>query len=65
MENVKAPKDYLLASIDVKSLFTNAPHDKTVEFALKRICIEREIETSISRVDVKDLQHFCAAMKPI
>lgn len=57
MENVKAPKDYLLALIDVKSLFTNVPHDKTIEFALKRICIEREIEASISRADMKDLQH--------
>ena len=43
MKNVKFPKDHIFASFDLKSMFTNLSLDETINFALKRIYIEREV----------------------
>lgn len=53
-ENVKFPKDHILASYDVKSISTNFSWDEAIEFALKRMYAEREIERSISRLHMKN-----------
>ena len=49
------PDDYKLISFDVTSLFTNVPLDYTINIILKRISDQRELETKISRKEMKDL----------
>ena len=42
-----------MVSFDVKSLFTNAPLEKTIEITLERIYESKEINTSISKKEMK------------
>ena len=44
---------YKMVSFDVKSLFTNAPLEKTIEITLERIYESKEINTSISKKEMK------------
>ena len=53
------PDDYKLISFDVTSLFTNVPLDYTINIILKRIYDQRELETKISRKEMKDLLLLC------
>ena len=45
--------------IDVSSLFTNVPLDYTIDVILRRIYTEREIETNITKKELKDLLILC------
>ena len=49
------PDDYKQISFDVTLLFTNVPLDYTINIILKRISDQRELETKISRKEMKDL----------
>ena len=53
------PVDYKLVSFDVTSLFTNVSLDYTINIILKRIDDQRELETNISRKEMKDLLILC------
>ena len=53
------PDDYKLISFDVTSLFTNVELDYTINITLKRIYDQRELETKISRKEMKDLLLLC------
>ena len=54
------PRDnYKLISFDVTSLFTNVLLDYTVSIILKRIYDQRELETKISRKEMKDILLLC------
>ena len=44
---------YKMVSFDVKSLFANAPLEKTIEITLERIYESKEINTSISKKEMK------------
>ena len=46
-------------SFDVTSLFANAPLDETIEIILRRVYIDKEINTNIPRKEVKELLHLC------
>ena len=50
---------YKMVSFDVKSLFTNASLEKTVKITLKRIYERKEINTSISKKEMKQLLTLC------
>ena len=53
MKNVKLPDGHQLISFDVKSLFSNVPLQKTIDIILKRIYENKEINTAISKKDIK------------
>ena len=46
-------------SFDVSSLFTNVPLDYTIDIILRRIYIDKEINTKISREEMKELLLLC------
>ena len=48
-----------MISVDVSSLFTMVPLDYTIDLTLKRIYGDKEIETEISRNDMKNLLLLC------
>ena len=53
-----------MKSFDVKSLFISVPLEETINVALDRIYHRKEIETSISKNDMRNLLctknvHFC------
>ena len=51
----RVPSSYKMISFDVSSLFTMVPLDYTVDLTLKRIYGDKEIESEISRKDMKNL----------
>ena len=55
----KVPSSYKMISFDVTSLFTMVPLDYTIDLALKRIYDNKEIKTTISRTDMKNLLLLC------
>ena len=59
IKNVKVSDGHQLILFDVKSLFTNAPLQKTIDIVLKRIYENKEINTSISKKDMKDMLILC------
>ena len=59
IKNVKIPDGHQLISFNVKSLFTNVPLQKTIDIILKRIYENKEINTSISKKDMKDMLILC------
>ena len=59
IKNVKISDGHQLISFDVKSLFTNVPLQKTIDIILKRIYENKEINTSISKKDMKDMLILC------
>ena len=46
-------------SFDVTSLFTDVPLDETIEIILRRVYIDKEINTNILKKEVKELLHLC------
>ena len=46
-------------SYDVKALFTNVPLDYTINIILRKIYNNHEIDTNISKKEVKDLLILC------
>ena len=54
------PKDnYKLGSFDLSSLFINVPLDYTINVILRRVYTQREIETNITKKELKDLLILC------
>ena len=51
----RVPTSYKMISFDISSLFTMVPLDYTIDLTLKRIYGNKEIETKISRKDMKNL----------
>ena len=48
-----------MISFDVKSLFTSAPLEETINVALNRINHRKEIETSINKNEMRNLLLMC------
>ena len=46
---------YQMVSSDVKSLFTNVPLDRTIDIVLRRIYDKHELQTPITRSEMKEL----------
>ena len=53
------PTGYQMVSFDVKSLFINVPLDRTINIILKRIYNNKELETSITRNEMKEMLILC------
>ena len=56
----KVPSNYKMISFDVISLFTNFRIDVTIEIILKRIYKRKEINTSFTKQELKELILLCA-----
>ena len=48
-----------MISFDVKSLFTNVPLDKTIDYILKKVYDEKKIQTNIPKTVLKELLYLC------
>ena len=60
LKRLHVPGDnYKLVSFDVSSLFTNVPLGYTIDVTLRRIYTQREIETNITKKELKDLLIIC------
>ena len=61
MEHIKTtiPRGYHLISFDLISLFTNVPLDASIYIVLKRIYDNREINTGITKREMKELIKLC------
>ena len=55
----EVPDGYQMVSFDVKSLFTNVPLDRTIDTVLRRIYHKHELQTSITRSEMKELLILC------
>ena len=56
-ENIQ--KDYKMVSFDVKSLFMNVPLDRTINIILKRIYDQAELQTFLTRSELKEMLLLC------
>ena len=59
IRNLKIPNNHKVISFDVKALFTNVPLDYTINLILRRIYDNHEIDTNISKKEMKDLLILC------
>ena len=59
LKTEKIPKRFKMISFDVKSLFTNAPLEETIDIILNKIYDEKKIETNIPGNIMKDLLYLC------
>ena len=55
----QVPDGYKMVPFEVKLLFTNAPLEKTTEITLGRIYERKEINTLISKKEMKQLLTLC------
>ena len=53
------PARYEMVSFDVESLFSNVPLDRTIELILRRIYDHKELETSITKSEIKEMLTLC------
>ena len=51
----KVPSNYEIIPFEVISLFTNVPEDATIDIILKRIYERKEINTSFTKQELKEL----------
>ena len=59
VKSKNVPNGYQMVSFDVKSLFTNVPLDRTIDIVLRRIYDKHELQTSITRSEMKELLILC------
>ena len=55
----QVPDGYKIVSFDVNSLFTNVPLAKTIEITLERIYERKEINSSITKKEMKQPLMMC------
>ena len=59
VKSKEVPNGYQIVSFDGKSLFTNVPLDRTMDIILRRIYDKHELQTSITRSEMKELLMLC------
>ena len=55
----EVPNGYQIVSFDVKSLFINVSLDRRIDIVLRRIYDKHELQTSITRSEMKELLILC------
>ena len=59
VKNERIPQGFSIVSFDVKSLFTSVPLEKTIDIALERIYLRKEIVTILTKNEMKNLLILC------
>ena len=59
VKSKEVPNGYQMVSFDVKSFFSNVPLDRTIEIVLRGIYDKHELQTSITRSEMKELLILC------
>ena len=59
MKNERISQGFSIVSFDVKSLFTSVPLEKTIDIALERIYLRKEIVTILTKNEMKNLLILC------
>ena len=59
VKNKRIPQGFSMVSFDVKSLFTSVPLEKTIDIALERIYLRKEIVTILTKNEMKNLLILC------
>ena len=59
VKNERIPQGFSMVSFDVKSLFTSVPLEKTIDIALERIYLRKEIATILTKNEMKNLLILC------
>ena len=59
VKNERIPQGFNMVSFDVKSLFTSVPLKKTIDIAFERIYLRKEIETILTKNEMKNLLILC------
>ena len=59
VKSKEVPNGYQIVSFDVKSLFINVPLDRRIDIVLRRIYDKHELQTSITRSEMKELLILC------
>ena len=59
VKNERIPQGFNIASFDVKSLFTSVPLKKTIDIAFERIYLRKEIESILTKKEMKNLLILC------
>ena len=55
IQKKQVPDEYKMVSFDVASLFTNVSLEETIEIVLKRVYVNKEITTDISKQQMNEL----------
>ena len=64
VKNERIPQGFSMVSFDVKSLFTSVPLEKTIDIALERIYLRKEIVTILTKNEMKNLLIICTKKCP-
>ena len=59
VKNERIPQGFSIVSFDVKPLFTSVPLEKTIDIALERIYLRKEIATILTKNEMKNLLILC------
>ena len=59
VKNERISQGFSIVSFDVKSLFTSVPLEKTIDIALERIYLRKEIVTILTKNEMKNLLILC------
>ena len=59
VKNERIPQGFSMVSFDVKYLFASVPLEKTIDIALERIYLWKEIETISTKNEMKNLLILC------
>ena len=59
IQKQNVPDRYKMGSFNVASLFTNVPLEETIETILKKIYVNKEMTTDISKPEMEELLILC------
>ena len=55
VKQMELHENYQIISFDVKSLFTNVPLNDTIDILLRRVYIDSEINTNLTKKELKEI----------
>ena len=59
VKNERIPQGFSMVLFDIKSLFTTVPLEKSTDITLARIYHQKEIETILTKNEMKNLLLLC------
>ena len=59
VKQMQLHESYQMFPFDIKLLFTNVPSNDTIDILLRRIYIDKEINTNLTKKELKELILLC------